>query len=305
MLTNILLDVGTNEVEIASLRIAGARYGLNAAKVREIVPLDPTSVTPVPRRSAEIRGLLLHRGEALPLLDLAVMLGSTDPEARVAVIIEVSTVRCAIACHSMDRIHRLSWEALEPIGRLAKYGSPLIGTVEIEGDTLLLLDIERLLSRVFPQAALQNVSLDVTEEDRARRAGHQVFVAEDSNMIRHMVDQLLTEAGYDTRCFSNGAEAFAAIVEEGTHPDLLLSDIEMPQMDGLTLCRRLKESPATSHIPIVLFSSLIEGRQDDRGSRVNADVVLPKPKIREVVMCTDELLGLSKPDSTPSSPEAV
>ena len=296
MLTNILLEVGTNEVEIASLDIGGTLYGLNAAKIREIVPLAQASITNVPGAIDVILGLMMHRDEALPLLDIGAMLGCPPRDAhRVAVVIEVSSVRCALACTSVNRIHRLSWEALRPLGDLAHYGSPLIGTVETKDLLLMLLDIERLLGEVFPAAQLDAGDVTATQNERTKRSQFRLFFAEDSAVVRHACKQLLLEAGFGSvETFPDGEEAWQRITVAGDVPDVLVSDIEMPRLDGMTLCRRLKERAETEALPIVLFSSLLEGQEDTRKSRVGADAVLAKPELGGLVDVLDELLGITE-----------
>ncbi|MBX2797707.1 MAG: chemotaxis protein [Myxococcales bacterium] len=292
-LHGILLDVGTNEVEIASLRLGGNPYGINCAKLREIIPLAMSDITKIPSKNPGMMGILMHRGDAVPMIDLSALLHLDNQVNRVAMVIEVSMVRCGLVCEAVDRIHRLSWKDLHPLGALSSFGAPVTGTVIIDDEMLPILDIESLVAQVLPAASMDEAAPPVINEHiETQRSDHTIFVADDSGLIRRTVETYLLQAGYKTTTFSTGREAWQAIVDEGKRPSLLITDIEMPEMDGLTLCRRLKERDDTKSLPIVLFSSLLAGNDDDRGDRVGADGVFAKPQLNALVPAVDELLKI-------------
>ncbi len=321
----ILLESGTNEVEILEFLIGGQGFGVNVAKTQAIEQFEPENLTTMPMAPQNLAGMLLFRGRTLPLLDLGAELGirapgdwKTPPAAageadengtvqteahRIVLVMEFNSVTTAALVDGVNRIHRISWSDINPLSTmLGGDQSAFTGSVSIEGREILIVDMERLVAEIIPTACMQDPSAEQLDSPRIEHRGDvKIFLAEDSNSIRSMMVSVLQRGGYtDIRQFDNGQSCYDAIVqavaaaEAGNTPldesiTILVSDIEMPQMDGLTLCRSVKSSAATAHLPVVMFSSLINEQMAAKCRSVQADDFISKPQIAELIERIDKL----------------
>lgn len=302
--TDILLEAGTNEFEIVEFEAGGIRFGVNAAKVREILNFSADNVVPLPDLPPSVCGLLRVRNELFTLVDLAKHLGrdiegGTD-DKRIALLCRFNGQNTAFLVSAIDRIHRLSWSALNPLsGFLGQYGPRVTSTVELEGRLLQIVDLEHVVSDLDPDAAFREH--DKSTKRRASDidpAAVKIFIAEDSSHIRERITASLRAAGYvKLSAFDNGEAPFRAIESQAKSGkpitelvDLVISDIEMPRMDGLTLCRRVKEDLGLASLKIVLFSSLIDEQMAYKCMQVGADGYVTKPEGNELIESIAEYL---------------
>ncbi|EDN7961491.1 response regulator [Listeria monocytogenes] len=295
----ILLQSGTNELEIVTFTVGENLFCINVLKVKEII--HPLEVTPVPDSNPAIEGVSQVRGEIMPVVNLArvMKLPEIEPENTKFIITELNQMKIVFRVDEVHRIQRISWEQIEEPEKLSIGLEELaVGIVKLDGNLVLLLDYEKIIYEISG-----NADFAVTGEDRiARKVNREektIFIAEDSQMLRQLLEDTLHEAGYtNLQFFANGREAqehiFKLLKEqkEQTFEDvnLLITDIEMPQMDGHHLTKVIKEDEIGRELPVVIFSSLITEDLEHKGAGVGADAQVSKPNIHQLINILDELV---------------
>jgi len=292
----ILLESGTNELEIVEFGIGPNKFGINVIKVREII--NPVSVTQVPHAHPHVQGIIELRGEVLPVVDVAKAIGfppSETPEKDKFIVTEFNQQKIVFHVHSVSQIHRISWEQIEkPAEMYQGSESQIIGVIKLNGEMILLLDFEKIVVEINPNTGI-NINRLKKLGERERSNKHLV-VAEDSPLLRKLIQDTLEEAGYmNIEFFENGKDAFTYlenIVQNGKviekEVQLVITDIEMPQMDGHHLTKKVKEHSDLSKLPVIIFSSLITDDLRHKGQIVGADAQVSKPEIAELVLLIDQ-----------------
>lgn len=321
--TNILLEAGTNELEVVefyldemtppldedpvsengvpNLKPYRGYYGVNVAKVLEIIRMP--KVTEMPEvQHPSVRGAFNLRSRIIPLVDLAMWLGKTPPpdaDAPKTIVTEFNNVTTAFMVSGVNRIHRISWEQVEPPNKYvaAASNNTVIGVIQLEGRIGFLLDLEKVVASLNPKLKL---NLDDLGENWAN-SGYRALVADDSSLVREMLRDLLEKAGFTVEVVSDGRaawerlETFKRSVEEDGRPlsdfvHILVSDIEMPVMDGLNLTQRVKEDNVLKKLPVILFSSIITDKLRHRGESVGADDQISKPEVTHLARRAVDLI---------------
>ncbi len=303
---DILLDAGTNELEVLVFSLAGGWFGVNVAKVREVI--RPVPLVASPHRHASVMGMFNIRGNVLPVVDLARHLGMNgpiagaragqdEPEGRV-IITEFNGLRCGFRVDTVEQIYRVSWSSVKPapdtdVDRRSALDvvSSTTGVLEMNGRLILMVDFESVADSILHEKRLHVGSVENSAGiDRSER---RVVLVEDSPFMRRLIRDTFVASGYTrTEIFSDGQSAWEALSAQGAEaPDAVISDIEMPRMDGLRLCRLIKEHPALRGVPVVLFSSLISEDNVKKGRQVGADLQVPKPELAEMVRIVDRVLA--------------
>jgi len=307
--TNILLETGTNEVEILELFIEeeGYRgyYGVNVAKVLEIIPMPATIMRPPHMRDAFAAGIFNHRDKIVTLMDLSIWLGrrrieTTQPKV---IITEFNNMVTAFQVSGVTRIHRATWSDIRPLeGYMENMSDTITGVIELDNKLVFLLDLEKAISELNPNLAIANS--DPAPERRIADETYKpikVFHADDSHVIRTSLKRRLEEAGvFTVESTINGDEAWTHLLEvkrkaaEAEVPvqrfvEIIISDIEMPGMDGYHLCKRIKDDPELKSIPVVLFSSLITEKLLHKGEAVGADGQFAKPDMELIQFMKEEV----------------
>lgn len=298
--TNILLESGTNELEVVMFKVGSGDFGINVLKVREII--NAMEVMPIPNAHEHIEGLIRLREEVLPVVNLAKVLGipeSENPDKDKFIIAELNQLKIAFRVHHVSRIHRISWEQIEkPTELSAGQQAYAIGIIKLEDKMSILLDFEKVVVEINPQSGVNVESLEVLGP--RERSEKKLVVAEDSAVLRQLLKDTLSEAGYSNlQFFENGKEAWEYLEsiskDETINPsdkvDLIITDIEMPQMDGHHLTDRVKKDERLKHIPVVIFSSLITKDLFHKGEAVGANAQVTKPEIVTLVEKIDALLA--------------
>ncbi|MCL2124242.1 MAG: chemotaxis protein [Desulfovibrionaceae bacterium] len=298
--TNILLESGTNELEVVEFYLDEpdyrGHYGINVAKVVEII--RPQSVTAMPQMPHPcVLGAFPYRdGRVVPLVDLAKYLGTetrTDHEPKV-VITEFNKVITAFQVSGVNRIYRLSWTDVEAPGHFLQTSSQnsITGVVRLDGRVVFLLDMESIVGDLHPGLALsmQVEGSAETVSDRPLRLLH----ADDSGSIRKLMLKLLTiNNRFELMQAADGQQAWGMLTalkeqagkEARPITDFVegaILDIEMPHMDGLTLCKHIKEDSVLRVLPVAIFSSLITPTQEHKARSVGADAQFAKPDLQSV-----------------------
>lgn len=297
----ILLESGTNELEIIEFSIDEAmpdgtvytgHYGVNVAKVLEIIRMP--DVTEMPDASSPaVMGAFNLRSRIIPLVDLSCWLGKDRAQSEEKVIVtEFNEVTTAFMVSAVNRIHRLSWEEVEPPdAHLTEFSNGSItGTVTMDGRIIFLLDLENVVADLNPALGLK---LDCVDSCNNTGFTYKALIADDSAMVRTMLKSQLEKAEFQVETVINGRECwdrledYKRVVESGEREltdilQIVISDIEMPSMDGHNLTKRIKEDPLLSKLPVVLFSSLISDKLRHKGDAVGADDQITKPEVGQL-----------------------
>jgi two-component system chemotaxis response regulator CheV len=295
--TNILLESGTNELEILEFTLNENHYGINVAKIREILQYQP--VTPVPNTHPSVEGIFMPRDTMITVINLKKCLGLGDQDKKgLFIITNFNKLDIAFHVDEVIGIHRVSWEEIiKPDSTLnGQDGSVSTGVIKMENKLVVILDFESIVSSISPETGLRTNDIDNMEE-RAR-SDSPILIAEDSPLLSKLITDCLRKAGYEKLIVtSNGQEAWdklLAFKEEGNVKDkvhCIITDIEMPQMDGHRLTKLVKTDEVLKSIPLIIFSSLVNEEMKKKGEQLGADAQLTKPEIGMLVDAIDRLIG--------------
>ena len=296
--TNILLESGTNELEILEFALGNNRYGINVAKIREI--LQYQQVTPVPNTHPSVEGIFMPRDTMITVINLRRCLGMDDgTEEGLFIITNFNKLDIAFHVDQVIGIHRVSWEEIiKPDSTIngSNGTSVSTGVVKMNDRLVVILDFESIVSSISPETGLRVTDMDsLPERDRSEST---ILVAEDSPLLSKLITDCLKKAGYENLIVTgNGQEAWDKICEfrnEGTLLDkvqLIITDIEMPQMDGHRLTKLCKSDDTIKKIPLIIFSSLVNEEMRRKGEQLGADAQLTKPEIGKLVDAVDKLIA--------------
>jgi two-component system chemotaxis response regulator CheV len=296
--TEILLESGTNEIEIMEFTIHNELYGINVAKVREIMMSD--KVKPIPHSHDSVEGIFKPRDIMLTVVDLPFYLTGerTAPEDKdLFMITNFNKMHIAFRVHTVEGIQRISWTDIQkPDKTLSKGGEEGLATgiAQCGKDLVTILDFEKIVSDIAPETGIQMD--EVQGYKGTERNKYSILLAEDSILLTKMIESSLHKAGYtNTSKFNNGKEAWeylSSVKEDSTEDkiDLIITDIEMPQMDGHRLTKLVKSDAQLRKIPLIIFSSLITPEMEVKGKELGADEQLSKPDIGHLVAVIDDLL---------------
>ncbi len=296
---DILLESGTNELEVILFEVGLGTYGINVLKVREII--QPVPVTKIPNSPDNVEGLIMLRDEVLPVINLAQVLNvenSSDASKDKFIIGELNQIKIAFRVHHVLRIHRISWEQIEKPNELSAGNQVYaIGIIKLEETMPVLLDFEKIIIDIAPKSGI-NVDKLNTLGPRERSSKH-IIAAEDSAVLRELLKDTLVKAGYEkVTFFGDGKEAWEYLsslsndneMDPSEKVQLVLTDIEMPQMDGHHLTKKIKEDARLKEIPVIIFSSLITDDLFHKGKQVGASSQVSKPQIVELVKEIDQYI---------------
>jgi two-component system chemotaxis response regulator CheV len=293
----ILLESGTNEFEIVEFDIGEVHYGINVAKVREVITKVP--VTAMPSAHPYVDGLFTLRGKAIPLVNLSRAIkakGSDDPKN--IIVTEINNYTIGFLVDNVSRIHRISWENMEPAPEVGNEAM-VVGVIKMPDKIVLLLDFERIIAEINTEINQKLSTVDkVTAPIEARRRTKHIVVAEDSRMLRDLLVETLHNSGYEfVRDFNNGKSAYDYLIslKDANGPieeqvTAIISDIEMPQMDGHRLLKLVREDKVLANVPLILFSSLINEEMRQKGDRLGATAQISKPEIGQLINIMDRII---------------
>ncbi len=296
--TEILLESGTNEIEIMQFTIFGELYGINVAKVREIMMAD--KVKPVPHSHGAVEGIFKPRDILLTVINLPKYLtgDSGDKNERdLFIVTNFNKMHIAFRVHTVVGISRISWEDIQKPDKTLTNGEDGVATgiAQCGGQLVTILDFEKIVAEIAPETSIQVDEIDRLG-DRIPR-DNRIILAEDSILLTKMIKDSLFRAGYSNLMnFNNGREAWDYLSSIRNEPDfykraaLLITDIEMPEMDGHRLTKLVKDDEKMKRMPIIIFSSLINEEMRIKGKQLGANEQLSKPEIGRLVEVMDELL---------------
>ena len=297
--TKILLESGTNELEIMEFTVGGELFGINIAKIREIMKAQETKRMPNSHNFVE--GIFKQRGEVITVIDLAKCLNIERSENKshdIFILTHFNKLNFAFRVESVVGIDRVSWEDIKKPDKVIYSGEDSVATAiaEYKDRLITILDFEKIIADISPETS---ITLDRLDElgDRVE-SQKKILVAEDSMMLSNLIIGFLHKSGYkNTVKFNNGKEAWNYLTEAknsglpiSNYVSCIVSDIEMPLMDGHRLTKLIKTDDELKHIPVILFSSLISDDLRIKGQEVGADEQITKPEIVELVSIIDRLI---------------
>jgi two-component system chemotaxis response regulator CheV len=296
--TKILLENGTNELEVLEFTLDGNSYGINVAKIREIIPYQ--AVTAVPNAHPSVEGVFMPREVMITAIDLRNCLqrGQSEPQG-LFIITNFNELNIAFHVDTVIGIHRVSWtEIIKPDGTISNSEDGIAtGIIKKDGKLIIILDFEKIVTDISPETGLKITDIDALGE--RNRNDTPILIAEDSALLNKLIVESLKKAGYMNIIHTeNGQEAWDYLSQwkaEGTidkNCKCVITDIEMPQMDGHRLTKLIKTDDALKSVPVVIFSSLINDEMRRKGEQLGADAQLTKPEIGNLVKTIDEVLGM-------------
>ncbi len=297
METKILLENGTNELEVLEFIVDGNSYGINVAKIREIIQYSP--VTPVPNAHPSVEGNFMPRDAMITAIDLRNCLqrGQSQPGG-LFIITSFNKLDIAFHVDSVVGIHRVSWVDIIKPGATVTTAEDGISTgiIKINGKLIIILDFEKIITDINPETGLKVTEIDALGVREPSEV--PILIAEDSSLLRKLIVDSLKKAGYDNVIKAeNGEEAWKYINKcrsAGNLEDevkLVITDIEMPLMDGHRLTKLIKSDDETKYLPVIIFSSLVNEEMRKKGEELGADAQLSKPEIGNLVKVIDGLLS--------------
>lgn len=299
--TGILLESGTNEMEIMEFTIEGNLYGINVAKVREIMMSAP--VHAMPHSHPAVEGIFKPRDLVITVVDLPTYLARHEVpkgEKDLFIVTNFNKMYIAFRVHTVVGISRISWKDIQKPDNTVSGGPDGVATgiAQCGDDLVTILDFERIVAEIAPETTIQMSEVDAL--GKRSRSIQPIWVAEDSILLSRMIQEALNKAGYtNLRMFPNGAELWEAVQEwkgaedQAEHVALIITDLEMPQMDGHRLTKLLKSTDGLKDIPVIIFSSLITEEMYIKGKQLGADEQLSKPEIGHLIGVIDHLLARS------------
>ena len=294
----ILLESGTNELEILEFKVGNNFYGINVAKIKEILPYKKP--TPIPNAHPCVEGIFMPREAVITVVDLAKCLnrpGSDNEALDMNVVTNFNKINVAFHVQAVVGIHRISWEdIIKPDETINVTGhSVATGIIKLNEKLIIILDFESIISDINPETGLKVSDMDNMTARRQNDA--PILIAEDSALLNNLITGCLKKAGYvNILTTKNGLEAWEMLQEFKENKTIqtsvkcVITDIEMPQMDGHRLTKLIKSDNELKELPVIIFSSLVNDEMRRKGEILGADAQLSKPEIASLVNIVDELI---------------
>jgi two-component system chemotaxis response regulator CheV len=276
--------VGQNRLELLLFRLNGRqRFGINVFKVREVLQCPP--LTSMPKLNSLVRGIAHIRGQTISVIDLSMATGGRrieDLSSAFIVIAEYNRSVQGFLVGAVERIINTNWDAIMPPPQGTGRASYLTAVTEVENELIEILDVEKILNEISPLNAevSPDVAKHLTTEGKEDKI---IFIADDSAVARNQVKKALTSLGLEIELAKNGLEALnrlKQIAEEygdvTKRVGVLVSDIEMPEMDGYTLTAEIKNTPELQKLHVVLHTSLSGVFNQAMVQKVGADDFIAK-----------------------------
>lgn len=294
----ILLESGTNEIEVMEFTINDSLYGINVAKVKEILVSQP--VKPMPHAHPAVEGIFKPRDQVITVVDLPQYLLSEPGEKKpkdLFIVTNFNKMNIAFRVHTVVGISRISWKSIQKPDKTVAGGNEGIATgiAQCGEDLVTILDFEKIVAEIAPETTIQ--MSEIERLGQRERSDAAIVVAEDSVLLSKMIEEALHKSGYvNTKMFPDGQALWSYLNEVRgkknleDYVSLVITDIEMPQMDGHRLTKLIKDDRELKHLPLIIFSSLITEEMRQKGKELGADEQMSKPEIGHLVQVIDHLL---------------
>lgn len=296
--TKILLEAGTNEIEIMEFTISGELFGINVAKVREIIRAQ--KIKKMPNSNPVVEGVFKPREDIITVVDLGKYLNLSEFKKDghdIFIVTYFNNLHFAFHVESVVGIDRISWTSIKKPDK-AIYGGnegAATGIAEFQDRLITILDFEKIIAEISPESSIQVESIN--ELGKRSDSEKTILIAEDSMLLAKLIMESLHKSGYKKIVKTeNGQEAWDFLLEVKksgdkvkNHIDCIVTDIEMPLMDGHRLTKLIKDDSVLKEIPVILFSSLISNEMRVKGKQLGADEQISKPEIANLVSVIDRL----------------
>ena len=299
-MSDILLETGNGEFEVVEFLVNGVHYGINVLKIKEIIRIN--EILSIPGDTSNIRGQIVVRNTIIPTVDLKMVLNNikinTQAET-LGLLCELNQTTVVFLVEEVVGIKRVKWSQLEKTDAMSGE-SLVVGSILMNERIIMLLDFESILISLSPKNSYYRETFKEVDKIH-KRSEIPLVLADDSKVVRSLLKDALVEAGYtNLKFFNDGAQIYDYLmdVKEKVGKNfkekvkLMITDIEMPVLDGYTLTKQIKEDEIMQELPVVLFSSLITDDLHAKGERVGADAQVSKPSLKELVSIVDELVHL-------------
>ena len=269
----ILLESGTNEIEVMKFTVMGEFYGINVAKVQEIIMSE--KVKPMPHANPAVEGIVKPRDELITVINLAKYLTGDDREngpRDLFIVTNFNKMTVAFRVDSIEGISRISWKDIQKPDKTIANGDDSVATgiAQCGKELVIILDFEKIVAEIAPETTIQVTDVDKMGDRPI--CNSPIVIAEDSILLSKMIDDSLERAGFtNIKNFSNGQEAWDYLSQIHNDSDLydkvnlVITDIEMPEMDGHRLTKLIKDDEHLKKIPVIIFSSLINEQMRQKG----------------------------------------
>ncbi len=302
--TNILLESGTNELELLEFEVGKNNFGINIAKVVEIM-IDQ-EVTPIPNAPDEVEGVFIPRDKLISVIDLhkVVKAGPVNTTKNIFIICEFNKMMVAFHVTKVKGIQRISWADISDPPEVVNGSSDAAmglstGVAKLSDRIIIIMDFEKIVSKLNRAAGLDLHGVDNIKRIKGKTGSKRLVVADDSKFLNKLITDALSDIGFNNiESFSNGQEAWDYVESfkgrDGKitdHIACVISDIEMPRMDGHRLTKLIKDDKELRQIPVLLFSSLINDQMVAKCRSVGADAQFSKPQIKELIQKLIEIVS--------------
>ncbi len=276
--------VGQNRLELLMFSLAGKQlYGINVFKVREVIQCP--SLTTLPGCHRVVRGVAQIRGKAISVIDLSMAVGGAslgDVEKCFVIIAEYNRKVQGFLVKSVERIVNMNWSDIHPPPKGSGRTHYLTAVTNIDDKLVEIIDVEKILSEITPNNA--TVSQEIIEENVGKAPEDKfVLIADDSSVARNQIKRTVEQLGFKTKIFKDGRECYnylEHLVDDGVNLEdeviMLISDIEMPEMDGYTLTAEIRNNEKLSHLWVMLHTSLSGVFNEAMVEKVGANDFIPK-----------------------------
>ncbi|HEX8541073.1 MAG TPA: chemotaxis protein CheV [Pseudomonas sp.] len=276
--------VGQNRLELLLFRLDGKQlYGINVFKVKEV--LQCPKLTVMPKSNRIVRGVASIRGGTIPILDLAMATGSSGQmslDNTFVIITEYNTKVQGFLVHSVERIVNMNWEEIHPPPKGTGRDHYLTAVTRVDNQLVEIIDVEKILAEVAPISEAVSVGV-IDTETQHKAISLKVLTVDDSSVARKQVSRCLQTVGVEVVALNDGRQALEylrKLVDEGKKPEeeflMMISDIEMPEMDGYTLTAEIRNDPRMQKLHIILHTSLSGVFNQAMVKKVGADDFLAK-----------------------------
>jgi two-component system, chemotaxis family, chemotaxis protein CheV len=287
------LKSGSNELRVLEYRVCNLSFGINILKVSKIVH-DLNQFSKVPEAPDSVIGMFKDRDKLIPILDLARFLGlprTTEASRQSVIVTEFFGMFTGFLVDRVEWIHHTDWDNLidaEKVFRGVEH-KYTIGIIKPTEDRMVqLLDYETILLDLCPKLHVQAA---LTERDMSAFSGKKVLIAEDSPAVRAMLVDEMTASGFDVMETSDGERAWEEFQKQPF--DLVISDVEMPQMDGLAFTLRIRQSERPD-TPVIVYSSIGDMGMKARAAYLKADAHITKLNLDKLLETAGKLLAGEK-----------
>ena len=295
--TKILLENGTNELEVLEFMVDEHFYGINVAKIREIIQYQ--EVTPVPNSHPSIEGIFMPRDKMITAVDLRNCLqrGESKPGG-LFIVTNFNKLDIAFHVDKVVGIHRVSWKDIIRTDTTVSSTDDGIstGVIKKENKLIIILDFEKIVTDINPETGLKES--DMSSLGERKRNDIPILIAEDSPLLNKLIVDFLKKAGFSNLIVTHNGQGAWDIIEDCRNKNILeehvkcvITDIEMPLMDGHRLTKLIKSDEKTKDIPVIIFSSLVNEEMKRKGRDLGADAQLSKPEIGNLVREIDKLIN--------------